>query len=101
MVVFRDKHASIGRVKPVSHDKTIIPATSPSRSLESLIRSKQIQIEIRDNGYLIFDFSSIIGTKIKVNATNAKKLAEWITKIYERRTQASNKTELARKVQSS
>lgn len=86
MVVFRDKYASIGRVKPITHDKTTIPATSPSRSLNSLIKGKSIKIEILDNGYLILDFSSVIGNKIKISKTNVRKLIEWITQTYDRRT---------------
>lgn len=87
MVTFRDKHAAVGRIKPISHDKTTIKATSSSRSLSSLIRPdrKKIQIEILENGYLIFDVSTVIGDKVKITKTNALKLSEWITTTYEGR----------------
>lgn len=98
-MIFKDSHASIGRIKPIIHDKTIIPATSPSRSLASLISNKTIKIEILDNGYLIIDFSSVIGTKARINQTNAKKLAAYILEVYAGRSRKKplKKTLLDRK----
>lgn len=90
MGIFKDSNASIGRPKLISKDKTLISATSPSRSLNTLIPKdkKNIKIEILDNGYLIIDFSSVIGNKAKINQTNAKKLAKFIQEVYAKRTSA-------------
>lgn len=98
MVVFKDRYASRGKPKLLS-EKTTIPATSPSRSLDSLIRpdNKIIKIEIRDNGYLIIDFSTVVGDKAKISMTNAKRFAKYILEVYARRPLKTNPTNLARK----
>lgn len=95
MVAFKDKYASIGRVKPIIHDKVTIPATASSRSLGSLIspENKLIKIEILDNGYLIIDFSTVIGNKAKVNKTNALKLAKYIQETYAKIQNKRSKTD--------
>lgn len=87
MVVFKDRYAQVGRPRLVSKDKTTIPATSPSRSLNKLTtkNEKVIKIEIRDDGYLILDFARIIGTRIKVSKTKAIALAKFIINTYEKR----------------
>ncbi len=84
MVVFKDKYAGVGRVKPISHT-TQIKATSPSRSLRSLITDKSIKVEILDNGYLILDFSSVIGNKARISRTNVVKLIKWIKQTYDKK----------------
>ena len=88
MVVFKDSFARVGKPKKLS-EKTTISATSPSRSLSSHTPKSErlIKIEILDNGYLILDFNSVIGTKAKVPKTYALKLAKWIISVYDIRTQ--------------
>lgn len=90
MVVFKDRYATVGRVKPVVHldEKTAIPARSTSRSLDSLIKNKELknlQIEIRDNGYLVIDTSHIVGDRVKISRTNAIKFAKWVISVYGKR----------------
>ena len=87
MGIFKDSKASIGRPKLISKDKTLISATSPSRSLSSLIKKtdKNIKIEILENGYLIIDFTNVIGNKARVSKTNALKLASFINSVYKER----------------
>lgn len=87
MAEFKDKYAMVGRPKVVSKDKTTIPATSPSRSLNKITKpsDKVIKVEIRDDGYMILDFSKVIGLQAKISRTRAIALGKFIINTYERR----------------
>lgn len=87
-MIFKDSNAKVGRLKAVIKDKTIIGATSTSRSLASLTSKKDrlIKVEILDNGYLNIDFSAVIGTKVRVSKTNALRLTKFIQETYASRS---------------
>lgn len=79
MTNFIDSKGKIGRPRKAPEAEIEVEAKPGSRSVRDLFKPRPQRLRIvKRNYYYYIDVSNVIGDKIRVKSSDAKRLANWI-----------------------